>query len=83
VTNLSSKSFLGAQKLVRYALKIQQGRGCIPHTERTHMKRPQKWVFGHGGTGSYNYPKDMTDDEIRVMDAARRKSEEEDPEFIE
>lgn len=42
------------------------------------MKRPQKWVFGHGGAGSYNYPKDMTDDEIRVRDAARCKSEEED-----
>ncbi|MFV0455662.1 MAG: S-type pyocin domain-containing protein [Pseudomonas sp.] len=41
------------------------------------MKRPQKWVFGHGGTGSYNYLKDMADDEIREQNAARRKSEEE------
>ena len=41
------------------------------------MKRPQKWVYGHGGTGSYNYLKDMTDDEISEQDAARRKSEEE------
>ncbi|WP_313027779.1 S-type pyocin domain-containing protein [Pseudomonas lopnurensis] len=41
------------------------------------MKRPQKWVQGHGGVGSYSYFKDMTDDEIRVQDAARRKSDEE------
>ncbi len=41
------------------------------------MKRPQKWVQGHGGGGSYSYFKNMTDDEIRVQDAARRKSDEE------
>ncbi|MGN5594222.1 S-type pyocin domain-containing protein [Stutzerimonas nitrititolerans] len=40
------------------------------------MKRPQKWVQGHGGVGSYSYFKDMTDDEIRIQDAARRKSDE-------
>ncbi len=36
------------------------------------MKRPQKWVQGHGGSGSYSYFKDMTDDEIRIQGAARR-----------
>jgi hypothetical protein len=41
------------------------------------MKRPQKWVSGHGGTGSYRYLTDMTDDEIRQRDAQRRKEAEE------
>jgi hypothetical protein len=42
------------------------------------MKRPQKWISGHGGTGSYSYLTDMTDDEIRQRDALHRKSEEEE-----
>ncbi|PWB31732.1 hypothetical protein DCO48_16030 [Pseudomonas sp. SDI] len=41
------------------------------------MKRPQKWIIGHGGADSADHLVYLTDDEIRQRDARNRKLDDE------
>lgn len=48
-----------------------------PVTWDVEMKRPQKWIIGHGGADSADHLVYLSDDEIRQRDARNRKLDDE------